>query len=162
MYRHSIFRLLTLLLFVVSIISFSSPSTSVHADSPALSTSEHFVTSSASTRSEALRLAASTPAPATCLLYAVNQHGRSDSQLFTINLRSSATSPLGTLLAGYDIEGLAIHPATRVLYTTSGERSVQPGQLFMVDSQSGALTPIGSTGFNDVTGLAFRPTDATL
>jgi len=161
MHGQHILRPFMLLLIAVIVLSVSSPSASAGSHRPALPVSERSVSSSASARSEAPSLAG-TPAPATCLIYAVNQHGHSDSQLFTISLRSNATSALGSRLVGYDIEGLAIHPVTRVLYATSGEQSVQPGQLFTVDSQSGALTPIGSTGFNDVTGLAFRPADATL
>ncbi len=102
------------------------------------------------------------PTRAECFIYAVDQQGNRNAQLFTLDLRAKEVQPLGAPLKGYDVEGIAIHPTTRSLYATTSEHSRPPSQLFTVDGQTGTLTLVGATGFEDVADIAFRPTDATL
>jgi hypothetical protein len=102
------------------------------------------------------------PARAQCLLFGVEQRGPSDSQLFTIDLRTRASQPLGEAWPRADLVGIAIHPVTLQLYAISGKQGAQPGQLFIIDGKTGAPTPVGPVGLDDLSGLTFRPTDGTL
>jgi uncharacterized repeat protein (TIGR01451 family) len=103
-----------------------------------------------------------TPAPPSdaCLVYAVEDAGRNDSQFFTIDLRDNTTHTLGPLHTGADVEALDRHPVSGVLYATGRGRNGKA--LFRVDMGNGALIQIGTIGYADVDALAFRPTDATL
>ena len=100
-------------------------------------------------------------APASCQLYAVNDKGLNESQFFTVDLDNHQVKQLGINYPGYDIEGLAIHPQTNLIYASSGNR-VAPhqlkGHLYLVDGQTGQLFSIGSTGFEEVDSLAFDNT----
>jgi uncharacterized repeat protein (TIGR01451 family) len=98
--------------------------------------------------------------PAACRVYAVHDASFRDSQFFTIDLPNQMITALGPLHAGADVEALEIHPVTNVLYATGQGHNGK--DLYTVDRQSGALVRIGRTGFRDVDGLSFRPTDATL
>jgi hypothetical protein len=104
-----------------------------------------------------------TVTPASCQAYAVNDKGRNDSQFFTINLETGEINKLGTMYKGHDIESLAIHPTTNMIYAASGDNVTngKKGHLYIVDGQTGELFPIGYTGFNEIEDLAFAP-DGTL
>jgi len=100
-------------------------------------------------------------APASCQLYALNDKGLNESQFFTIDLNNHQVKLLGTSYPGYDIEGLAIHPQTNLIYASSGNRVAphqQKGHLYRVDGQTGQLFSVGSTGFEEVDSLTFDNT----
>lgn len=101
------------------------------------------------------------PTPASCLIYAVDKHASKDAQVFTADLRTKTAQALGPL-AGFDLEGIAVHPLTRVLYATASEHSHPASQLFTLDSVTGQLTAIGVVGFSDLADITFRSSDATL
>jgi hypothetical protein len=106
----------------------------------------------------------STIAPASCQLYAVHDKKRNDSQLFTVTLETGEVNELGPLYEGYDIEALAIHPETNQIYAASGNNVAKghpKGHLYLVDSNTGSVLNIGSTGFQEIGDLAFGP-DGTL
>ncbi|MEK8018795.1 MAG: WD40 repeat domain-containing protein [Candidatus Parabeggiatoa sp.] len=100
---------------------------------------------------------------AECQIYAVNDEGLNNSQLFTVNPVDFAVNPLGKGSPGYDIEALDADPSTDVLYAASGDDGDvgNPGHLYTVDTKTGALTDLGSTGFTEIEGLTFHP-DGTL
>lgn len=100
---------------------------------------------------------------ASCQLYAVNDKGLNNSQFFTVNLEDLTVSDLGPMYDGYDIEALAIHPDTNMIYAASGDNVTngKPGHFYRVDGDTGELFPVGSTGFNEIEDLAFSP-DGTL
>ena len=112
----------------------------------------------------ALALPAAAQAPATCLIYAVQDWGVGDSQLFTIDAFTDTITILGPLLPlpDHDLEGLDIHPDTDLIYVSAGSNSNIDGNFYIVDAQTGALTLVGNTGFSEVVALSFRSTDATL
>jgi RHS repeat-associated protein len=95
------------------------------------------------------------PAPAQCnTVYAVHDKGVHDSQFFRYRLTEQTLDILGVLHQTADIEGLAVHPDTHMLYASSGQPNAK---LYTVDAQTGALALVGEIGFDDVVGLAFRP-----
>jgi hypothetical protein len=94
-----------------------------------------------------------------CQLIFVQDWGQADSQFVVIDLHTLTTSEIGRRYDGVDIEGIAMQAG--VLYAT-GRGSNHIKVLYTVDSHTGALTPIGSTGFRDLDALAFRFTDNTL
>jgi hypothetical protein len=102
-------------------------------------------------------------APATCQLYAVNDKGLNNSQFFTVSLDDLTISELGPMYKGHDIEALAIHPKTDMIYAASGDNVTngKPGHFYQVDGETGQIIPVGSTGFNEIEDLAFSP-DGTL
>ena len=98
---------------------------------------------------------------ALCQLYAVNDGGLNRSQFFTTALNSLQVNKLGPLYVGYDIEALATHPQTNIIYAASGDDTTTKesrGYLYIVDGQTGELFPVGSTGFNEIEALAFDST----
>ena len=106
--------------------------------------------------------------PASCQLYAVNDEGPNNSQLFTITIQKGVTenkvTEFGAMYAGYDIEAIAIDPKTNIIYAASGHNTklgLPKGHLYFVDTQTNVLFPIGSTGFEEVDSLAFSR-DGTL
>jgi YD repeat-containing protein len=101
--------------------------------------------------------------PASCQLYAVNDKGLNHSQFLTIPLDTHEVNPLGPLYPDYDIEALAIHPETNLIYAASGDDAMNGnnGYLYLVDAQTGELFSIGYTGFNEIEDLAFG-SDGTL
>jgi hypothetical protein len=101
--------------------------------------------------------------PATCQLYAVNDKGLNNSQFFTVSLDDLTIGALGPMYEGYDIEALAIHPKTDMVYAASGDdvTNGKPGHFYRVDGKTGKLISVGSTGFNEIEDLAFSP-DGTL
>ncbi len=103
--------------------------------------------------------------PAWCQLYAVNDEKLNDSQFFTISLdETHEISELGPLYKGHDIEALAIHPETDIIYAASGNNvsgDNPQGHFYLVDGESGELFPVGSTGFEEIGDLSFS-SDGTL
>jgi len=102
-------------------------------------------------------------APATCQLYAVHDEKLNDSQFFTMRFDDFTISALGPMYKGHDIEALAIHPETNMIYAASGDdvTNGKKGHFYRVDGENGELFTVGSTGFNEIEDLAFSP-DATL
>jgi len=96
-------------------------------------------------------------ASATCQLYAVNDKNLNDSQFFTIDLKTNEVNKLGAMYKGHDIEAIAIHPITNMIYAASGDNVTngKKGYFYMLDGQTGELFPIGYTGFNEIEDLAF-------
>jgi hypothetical protein len=101
------------------------------------------------------------PTSAVCQLYGVQDNGLNDSQLFTINPDTLNVNNLGELYPDYDIEALDTHPDNDELYAASGDDTNNPGTLYKVNTQTGALTEIGNTGFAEIEGLSFD-TEGTL
>ena len=96
-----------------------------------------------------------------CSIYGVNDKGLNNSQHFAVHPYANFTvNAVGPQYKAHDIEGLDIHPVTGALYVTSGDDSKRghlPGHLYQVNKFNGKLTAIGSTGFNEVSALSFRP-----
>jgi len=93
-----------------------------------------------------------------CLLYAVHDDNRRDSQFFTVNPQQNfAVSLLGKLHLKQDIESLDIHPTTNQIFAAAGDDGEHPGHLYQVNSQTGELIHIGATSFNEINGLSFHP-----
>ncbi|UCD51781.1 MAG: redoxin domain-containing protein, partial [Phycisphaerales bacterium] len=101
------------------------------------------------------------PTVPTCALYTVGQQPGHRSQLLALDLRNRQSYLLGDLVEA-EIQALAVHPYTGVLYAVTDEWGTQPGLLYSVDRATGELNAIGSHGFKSITALAFRWTDDTL
>jgi hypothetical protein len=100
-----------------------------------------------------------TATPASCQLYAVNQQEANNSQFFTVGF-DLKVNDLKALYEGYDIQALAIHPKTNLIYAASGKNVAAgkpKGHLYQVDGKTAKLFSIGSTGFDDLGDLAFTP-----
>jgi len=93
--------------------------------------------------------------PQICQLYAVQDHGLNDSQIYTISPDTLDVKPLSVRYPGHDLEALATHPVNDKLYAASGNDSKKPGHLYTFDVQTAELTKIGDTGFGDVPSIAF-------
>ena len=94
----------------------------------------------------------------TCQLYAVHDAQQNDSQLLAIDPDDLTVTLLGEEHKGYDLESLAVHPSTHVLYTASSDdrQFHSESQLFSVNTTSGELTAVGqSIGFTGVDSLSF-------
>ncbi|OQY27501.1 MAG: hypothetical protein B6244_10330 [Candidatus Cloacimonetes bacterium 4572_55] len=105
------------------------------------------------------------PDPAACYAYAIHDEGVNDTQIFTIDINNgNAIAPLGEMHEDYDVEGIEIHPATGIVYATAGSHNEHgmDGYLFVVDANTGDLTPVGYSGFTEIVALTFRPSDNTL
>jgi hypothetical protein len=99
--------------------------------------------------------------PSECKLYGVHDEGRNDSQFVTIDPDDNfKVCPLSKY-PEHDIEALDIHPQTGVIYAASGKDTNMPGYLYRLNGQTGELTPIGPTGFDEIDALSFAP-DGTL
>jgi len=98
-----------------------------------------------------------------CQLYFINDEGDSNSQFLTVAPKSKIAVELGPKYYTFDIEGMAIHPTTGLLYATSGKgkQNIFDGYLYRVNPETGGVTIIGDTGFSEISSLAFRP-DGTL
>jgi subtilisin family serine protease len=108
-----------------------------------------------------------TPAPASpCLIYAVHDQGRNNSQIFTISLDAThEVNPLGPMYSGYDLESIAIQPTSNIIYVASGEdvaSGQKKGSIYTVDSTNGALSLVCNTGVNEIEDLAFSADGETL
>ncbi|HEW97562.1 MAG: hypothetical protein DRR16_28020 [Candidatus Parabeggiatoa sp. nov. 3] len=96
--------------------------------------------------------------PAACLLYGVQDEGLNNSLFFAIDLETNEVTQLGEMYAGYDIEAMAIHPETNIIYVASGNNTSHghpKGHLYKLDAKTGELISIGATGFKEIGGLAF-------
>jgi Leucine-rich repeat (LRR) protein len=97
----------------------------------------------------------------TCLVYAVHDEGLNNSQLLTINPDNGfEVNALGEVHAGYDIEGMDIHPQTEELYVSSGDDpadGLAHGYLYKANKNTGTLTEVCSTGLGEVSAMSFHP-----
>lgn len=98
-----------------------------------------------------------------CKAYAVHNNG-GNSQFYTIDIKNhNFILPLGDEHDGADIQGVELHPVHGTLYAVSGNKaSSNKGHLYKADNQTGELTPIGATGYNNITALAFNRMDNQL
>ncbi len=87
-------------------------------------------------------------------IYAIHDKSVEDSRIFSYNLNDNSFNLLGPLYTGTDLEGLDVHPSTKILYASTGQLD---SQLYTVDSIFGTLSLIGNIGFDNVKGLAFHP-----
>jgi hypothetical protein len=96
--------------------------------------------------------------PASCQAYVIQDEKLNNSQLFVIDFATGNVTPLGQVCQGCDIEALDIHPTSDILYGASGNDTAfnyPQGQLYKLDGQTGERIFIGSTGFTEITSLAF-------
>ncbi len=100
-----------------------------------------------------------------CQLYAVHDRNKSDSQFFTMHFDEESDQfdikLLGALYENHDIEAMDAHPQTGQIFVTSGDDGLSPGHLYVLNAQTGGLTLVGDTGFDEINGLSFMP-DGTL
>jgi len=96
-----------------------------------------------------------------CQVYAVQDHGRNNSQFFSIFTDNLEVTTITKVLPGLDIESLAAHPTHDMLYAASGDATKRPGFLYSLNPDIGEVMEIGETGFGDVPSLAFH-SDGTL
>ncbi|MEK7990440.1 MAG: Ig-like domain-containing protein, partial [Thiotrichaceae bacterium] len=99
--------------------------------------------------------------PTICQIYAVHDEGASDSQFVkfeVIDLKGNRTvsQKIGQEYKGFDIEAIAIHPITAMLYAAS------QNLLYLVHPSEASLKVIGEIGYDEITGFAFHPKEATL
>jgi hypothetical protein len=95
---------------------------------------------------------------AACMLYGVQDKGLNDSIFFAIDLETNEVTQLGEMYEGYDIEAMAIHRETNIIYVASGNNTsngLPKGHLYMLDAETGSLISLGATGFKEIGGLAF-------
>lgn len=106
------------------------------------------------------------PPKNTCVMYALHDEGLNDSQVIEIDPETNVIRPLGPMYHGLDLEALALLHDGK-LYSTSGYHSGktdlglafgQDGHVYDVERGSGLVTPIGSTDYSEVSGLALDPT----
>ena len=104
--------------------------------------------------------------PTTCKVFAVNEVSMSDSQFFSMTLGGSQPvfAKIGSLSQGYNIESLALHPVTGVLYAASGDQNKfnQKAALYTVNPSTGALTLVGKSGYKELEALSFNPATKVL
>jgi len=94
----------------------------------------------------------------TCLLYAVHDEGRRDTQFFTVNPdQDFKVKLLGELYFETDIEALDIDPETNQIFAAAGDDGIHPGHLYKVNSDTGDLSLVGETRFQEINGLSFKP-----
>jgi outer membrane murein-binding lipoprotein Lpp len=95
--------------------------------------------------------------PAMCQVYGVQDQGPNDSIAFFYNPVEQTVTQIGDTCQGCDLEAMAIHPITNVIYLGSGDNAVghPNGHLYKFDANSGALRSVGITGFEDISGLTF-------
>ncbi len=137
-----------------------------------------------------IKPAASTTDIDSCLMYAVHDEGKNDSQIFVIKPFAEsgvgAIFPIGPMYKDLDLEGLAIlkeEGEESILYGTSGHDSCygrgpstqdscgkaanSDGFLYKVNTSEysleyGMIEPLGSTGFSELSGLAVNQADNSL
>jgi len=95
--------------------------------------------------------------PAMCQVYGVQDQGPNNSIFFFYNPVDQTVKQIGETCQGCDLEAMAIHPTTNVIYLGSGDNAVghPNGHLYKLDANTGALRSLGTTGFNDISGLTF-------
>jgi hypothetical protein len=106
------------------------------------------------------------PPLSNCVMYAVHDEGRVDSQLLEIDPFASAgvgaIRPLGPLYLSRDLEGLALDPRTGKLYASSGSDQldgIPDGAIYEVNRDTGLLTFVGETGYSEVSSMGVRYSD---
>jgi uncharacterized membrane protein len=92
--------------------------------------------------------------PATCQLYGSYHDVIENSGLVAISPLDKAIQPLGTICQNCNLEALAIHPVTNILYATVSKGSVV-SHLYQIDAQTAQPTLLGETGFEETSHLAF-------
>jgi len=93
-----------------------------------------------------------------CLLYAVHDEGRMDTQFFTVNpAQDFEVKLLGQLHFQKDIEALDINPETNEMFAAAGDDGTPPGYLYTVNSDTGDLSGVGAITFREINGLSFKP-----
>ncbi|HAS46573.1 MAG TPA: hypothetical protein DCS93_39185 [Microscillaceae bacterium] len=95
-----------------------------------------------------------------CKAYAVN-NDQGNSQFYTIDLNNyDFILPLGDVQNGADIQGVELHPVHGTLYAVSGGNATSnKGYLYRVNTETGAMTAVGATGYDNITSLAFNRID---
>jgi len=92
-----------------------------------------------------------------CLLYAVHDEGRRDTQFFTVDpAQDFEVKLLGKVHFQKDIEALDIEPRTNQIFAAAGDDGTHPGHLYKVNARTGALLRIGDTNFKEINGLSFK------
>ncbi len=107
--------------------------------------------------SAVLGLLLSTSVAADCRLYGVQDGGLNDTQFFSVDMDSLEVQTLGEVYAGYDVEGLAIHPNSNAVFASAGDKGAMAGMLYQLNTEDGSLTEVGASGFNELDSLAFDP-----
>ncbi|MDM8561480.1 XDD3 family exosortase-dependent surface protein [Candidatus Parabeggiatoa sp. HSG14] len=97
-----------------------------------------------------------------CMVYAVHDRGLSDSQMIFFDPANALEmGGMGVEYPNYDLEAMDIDytapNGAGKLYVASGDDSVLPGHIFLVNKNSGALKDFGSTGYAEVDGISFNP-----
>ncbi|WP_353572123.1 hypothetical protein [Candidatus Albibeggiatoa sp. nov. BB20] len=94
-----------------------------------------------------------------CYFYGLQDTDLNNSQVFTMFPDAGyIISELGELFAGYDLEGMDMHPHDKELYLSSGddtENGHPNGTIYKMDITTGGLTKIGETGFGEVAAISF-------
>ena len=100
----------------------------------------------------------SMPAAAQQKIYGIAPVGGVDTQLWDIRVNPGFATTLidsfGLVKGG---SGLDFNPTNGKLYASTGFAGGAGGNLFTVDTTTGAATKVGSSGFPAVPGLAFAP-----
>jgi hypothetical protein len=102
-----------------------------------------------------------TPAPTVCTVFGIFDGQAEQSRVFQTNFELGTTSALDQRRPP-DLDGIAEHPTTRVLYVLVDGGDHHSTRLAKVDADSGELVEVGDTRFSRLTGLTFRQSDATL
>ncbi|NTV30879.1 hypothetical protein HGA91_02775 [candidate division WWE3 bacterium] len=98
-----------------------------------------------------------------CDIYAYQEHlNLSDVQLVKVNPSTGASTNIGSVVYGKEIESLAMDPTTQQMYTVSQYIPGIGGELYKVDPTTGSLTKINNITPDEISSLAFKPTDGTL
>lgn len=88
------------------------------------------------------------------LLIGINPATGNNTNVLSIQTSPFSVSTIGT--AGARLGGLDFKPGTFDLFASSGHATVNPGSLYKVNMNTGAVSLVGSgTGFKAVPGLAF-------
>jgi hypothetical protein len=97
-------------------------------------------------------------APAACLIYGIHDQGVNNSIAFTIEPETQEVMPLGNLHKGKDIEAMAIHPKTGMIYLASGNdtKSHPKGHVYKMDAQTSEFVSVGHTGFEEISDMVFN------
>lgn len=100
--------------------------------------------------------------PASCRLYVASGGEGGHAGVWSVDPRSRVPVALGDSRHGPPLRGLAVQPGTQALFGVGDGGEHRHSVLYGVDGSTGARLAVGSTGFDELRGLAFRPTDGTL
>jgi hypothetical protein len=97
-----------------------------------------------------------------CMVYAVHDRALSDSQMIFFDPANNfEMGALGGEYLNHDLEAMDIDyippDGEGALYVASGDNSVLPGHIFLVNKTSGALKDLGPTGYAEVDAISFHP-----